>query len=169
VTPHQMGRPHDTKQMGRAGPRDDGPRKNRSPAVLQKLSTILATKGDMERLISVGADLTVRTLLVAELVRFNSCAGMIIFAGDLCVRLWGHVDGRTGQRQNGQRQTTIAYLISSIYIYIYICVCVCIFLYSVHCFPFPSLFFSISFSNSRFQIRLIPNFSINILLLFLLL
>jgi hypothetical protein len=24
-----------------------------------------------------------------------------------------HVDGRTGQRQNGQRQTTIAYLISS--------------------------------------------------------
>jgi hypothetical protein len=25
----------------------------------------------------------------------------------------GHVDGRTGQRQNGQRQTTIAYLISS--------------------------------------------------------
>jgi hypothetical protein len=103
VTPHQMGRPHDTQQMGRAGPRDDGPRKNRSPAVLQKISTILATKGNMERLISVGADLTVRTLLVAELVRFNSCAGMIIFARHLCVRLWGHVDGRTGQRQNGQR------------------------------------------------------------------
>ena len=39
--------------------------------VLQKLSTILASKGDMERLISVGADLTIRTLLVAELVRFN--------------------------------------------------------------------------------------------------
>jgi hypothetical protein len=79
VSPHQMGRPRDTQQMGRAGPRDDGPRKNRSPAVLQKFSTILATKGDMERLISVGADLTVRTLLVVELVKFYSCAGMIKF------------------------------------------------------------------------------------------
>jgi hypothetical protein len=39
---------------------------------LQKLSTILPSKGDMERLISVGADLIIRTLLVAELVRFNS-------------------------------------------------------------------------------------------------
>jgi hypothetical protein len=40
--------------------------------VLQKLSTILASKGDIEQLINVGADLTLRILLVAELVRFNS-------------------------------------------------------------------------------------------------
>jgi hypothetical protein len=69
----QMGRPRDTQQMGRAGPRDDGPRKNRSPAVLQQFSTILATKGDMARLISVGADLAIRTWLVAELLKFYSC------------------------------------------------------------------------------------------------
>ena len=101
----QMGRPRDTQQMGRAGPRDDGPRKNRSPAVLQQFSTILATKGDMARLISVGADLAIRTRLVAELLKFY-----IIFLPKTCV---SHVYGRTGQRQNGQRQTTIAYLISS--------------------------------------------------------
>jgi hypothetical protein len=106
----QMGRPRDTQQMGRAGPRDDGPRKNRSPAVLQQFSTILATKGDMARLISVGADLAIRTRLVAELLKFY-----IIFLPKTCV---SHVYGRTGQRQNGQRQTTITYLISSRDIYI---------------------------------------------------
>jgi hypothetical protein len=41
--------------------------------VLQKFSTILASKGDIEQLINVGADLTLRILLVAELVKFNSC------------------------------------------------------------------------------------------------
>jgi hypothetical protein len=61
----------------------------------------------MERLISVGADLTVRTLLVVELVRFNSCAGMIIFAGHLCVRLWGHVDGRTRAMAEWVRGRTV--------------------------------------------------------------
>jgi hypothetical protein len=55
--------------------------------VLQKLSTILASKGDMERLISFGA--------VAELISFkwwlnwwsvSTRAGIIIFAGHLRVR-----------------------------------------------------------------------------------
>ena len=47
----------------------------------------------MARLISVGADLAIRTLLVAELVKFYSCAGMIIFLSETCVygcfaRIW---------------------------------------------------------------------------------
>ena len=66
----------------------------------------------MERLISVGADLAIRTRLVAELLKFYSCAGMIIFLPKTQY-MAEHVYGRTGQRQNGQRQTTIAYLISS--------------------------------------------------------
>jgi hypothetical protein len=36
--------------------------------VLQKLSTILASKGDIERLISVGSDLALRTLLLNYIV-----------------------------------------------------------------------------------------------------
>jgi hypothetical protein len=39
----------------------------------------------MERLISVGADLIVRSLLVAELVMFSSCAGMINVLLETCV------------------------------------------------------------------------------------
>jgi hypothetical protein len=35
---------------------------------LQKLSTILASKGDIERLISVGSDLALRTLLLNYIV-----------------------------------------------------------------------------------------------------
>jgi hypothetical protein len=51
----------------------------------KKLSTILSSKGDIEQLISVGSDLTIRTLmlnnivLVAKLARFNLCGRDIIF------------------------------------------------------------------------------------------
>ena len=67
--------------------------------MLQKLSTILATKGDMKRLISVGVDLIVRTLLVAESVKFRSCAGMIKFLLETCgARRWQNQShDRTGR------------------------------------------------------------------------
>jgi hypothetical protein len=50
-----------------------------------------------------------------------------------------------------------------LYLFIYIP------LYIVYYFPPPSLFLSIASLNSRFHIRFIPNFNINIFLLLLLL
>jgi hypothetical protein len=76
--------------------------------VLQKLSTILASKGDMERLISFGA--------VAELVvSFNSRRHNNFCWTPACTACGGRTRATAEQvkGRTSQWQTTIAYLISS--------------------------------------------------------
>ena len=85
----------------------------------KKLSTILSSKGDIEQLISVGSDLTIRTLmlnnivLVAKLARFNLCGRDIIFFAGQWEGVAEPERGRTIRGRTSERQTTLRALISS--------------------------------------------------------